>query len=80
MPNSSSEDSMSDEIPIAEQANVPGGLMSFDPGTVPGKRPPSFGKQEYTRLPPLDGLVVHWQRLSPAECLALWGDPKRMRN
>jgi hypothetical protein len=37
-------------IPINEQANVPGGLMSFDLGTVPGKRPPNFGKQHYQRL------------------------------
>ncbi len=46
-------------IPIEEQANVPGGLMSLDPGTVPGQRPPNFGKQEYSRLPPLIGTVVN---------------------
>lgn len=38
-------------IPISEQANVPGGLMSLDAGTVPGKRPPGFGRKIYTRLP-----------------------------
>jgi len=37
-------------IPIEEQANVPGGLLSLEPGTVPGKRPPSFGKRDYSRL------------------------------
>lgn len=61
-----------DEIPISEQANVPGGLLSIDPGTVPGKRPPNFGKKEYSQLPPLDGLVIRWARLTPAECLQLW--------
>jgi hypothetical protein len=49
---------MSDDIPISEQANVPGGLMSLDPGTVPGKRPPNFGKQEYSCLVPLGGIPV----------------------
>jgi hypothetical protein len=63
---------MSKPIPPEEQANVPGGLMSLDPGTVPGKRPPNFGKQDYSRLAPLDGLVIHHQRLTAAECLAWW--------
>lgn len=40
------------DIPISEQANVPGGLLSLDPGTVPGKRPPNFGKKDYSRLAP----------------------------
>jgi hypothetical protein len=65
---------VANDIPISEQANVPGGLMSLDPGTVPGQRPPNFGKQEYSRLPePPYGLVIPWIKLTPAECLALWG-------
>lgn len=39
-----------EQIPVEEQANVPGGLMSLDPGTVPGQRPPHFGKKHYPRL------------------------------
>lgn len=49
--------SMSKRIPIEEQANVSGGLMSLDPGTVPGKRPPNFGQKEYLRLVPLENMV-----------------------
>jgi hypothetical protein len=49
---------MADEIPISEQANVAGGLMSFDPGTVPGKRPPQFGSKEYLR-PELEIADIH---------------------
>lgn len=79
---------MSKHIPIEEQANVPGGLASFDLGTVPGQPPPNFGRHKYSRLPPLDGLVIRWQRLTPAECLALWkqrddqpaSNPDRLRD
>lgn len=48
---------MTKRIPIEEQANVPGGLMSLDPGTIPGQRPPNFGKQHYSRLQPNEGLI-----------------------
>ena len=41
---------MTKRIPIEQQANVPGGLMSLDPGTIPGQRPPNYGKQTYSRL------------------------------
>lgn len=47
-----------ERIPTSEQANVPGGLMSLDPGTVPGKRPPGFGRKTYARLPDADGISV----------------------
>lgn len=45
-------------IPISEQANVPGGLMSLDPGTVPGKRPPGFGRKSYERLQDAGQLIA----------------------
>jgi hypothetical protein len=44
-------------IPVEDQANVPGGLMSLDPGTVPGKRPPQFGIKHYSRLPAAEPTV-----------------------
>lgn len=46
-------------IPVAEQANVPGGLLSLDPGTVPGQRPPGFGIKTYERLgPDISNMII----------------------